>query len=90
VVVRVPYWCYTFKGTPIAVRDVAQLVLSALCVVVPAALFAKEIVSTLSLGILSGAVALLALYGLLLIVIDWGLFRRTGLCFRLLDMRKYI
>lgn len=90
VVVRVPYWCYTFKGTPVAVRDVAQLVLAALCVVVPAALFAKEIVSTLSLGILSGAVTLLALYGLLLIVIDWGLFRRAGLCFRLLDIRKYI
>ena len=89
-VVRVPYWYYTFKGTPLRVEALLGMVVQALGVVVPSALIASILSERMGWTGIAGFAVVLSLYGALFIVIDLILFQRKGLCFQLLEVKKYI
>jgi O-antigen/teichoic acid export membrane protein len=90
-IVRIPYLIYTYKGTSLLLEDVLKLVGRGLCVVLPAAVLTLAATSYLEqFGALLGFVLAGALYGVTLCALDILIFRKSGICCSLFELKKYI
>ncbi len=90
-VIRVPYYIYTYKRTPLLLADILKLIGKALCVVLPAGGITLAMTSYLDqFGTLIGFVFAGGLYGGTLCAFDILFFREYGICGSLFNLKKYI
>jgi len=90
--VRIPYYIFTFKGTPILLRDVLVVISKTLSVVLVAGMISFYIVypTVLIENLILNLVFQFVVYSMILCCFDLAMFRRNGILAGLLSLKTYV